>query len=257
MTGPYAGPGGTPARHTVPALSFAVTGAEPERHAAVPTLRFEVRITRTGGGPVRSVSLTTAIRIDVTRRPYDQRERRALAELFGEPERWATTLRPLAWTRTTTVVPPFDAATTVGLPVPCTCDTELAVTKYLRAVPDGDVPLDFLFSGTVFFDGGDGRLRTAQISWAEDASYRLPASLWHGLIDRYFAGSPWLRLSRETYDRLDAYRARQVPGTWDDAVGALLDRADGRAPGVPDGSGTSGAPSTSRTPETTGAPWTT
>ncbi|GAA3624492.1 DUF6084 family protein [Streptomyces chitinivorans] len=251
MTAPRAKPAGAPSRHLIPALSFEIAGAEPERHAAVPTLRFDVEITRTGGGPVRSVSLTTAIRIDVTRRHYDQRARAALAELFGEPERWATTLRPLAWTRTTTVVPPFDETTTVGLTVPCPCDAELAVTKYLRSVPDGEVPLDFLFSGTVFFDGGQGRLRTAQISWAEDAGYRLPAALWHTLVDRYSGGSPWLRLSRETHDRLDAYRARWTLGTLDDAVGALLDRAEGlrdRSPATPD---------IPRTPETTGAPWTT
>jgi len=235
---------GVPARHAVPALAFAVTGAEPERFAAVPTLRFGLRITRTGGGPVRSVSLTTTIRIDVARRRYDDRTRQALSELFGEPERWGTTLRPLSWTQTTVAVPPFDGATTVGLAVPCTYDTELAVTKYLRAVRDGDVPLDFLFNGTVFFQGTDGRLRTAQISWAEDAAYRLPADLWHGLIDRYFAGSPWLRLSRETHDRLDAYRTRQVFGTWDDTINSLLDQADDPT------YRTTGAP------QTTGAPWT-
>lgn len=180
----------------------------------------------------------------MTRRRHDRRERRALAELFGTPEQWDTTLRPLAWTRTTTVVPPFDAATTVDLAVPCAHDAELAVTKYLRALPDGEVPLDFLFNGTVFFQGRDGRLRTAQISWAEDASYPLPAALWHELMDRYFAGSPWLRLSRQTYDRLDAYRVRRVLGTWDDTVGSLLDRADGPTPEA------------TRTSRTTGAPWT-
>lgn len=257
MTAPCAAPDGVPGRHAVPALAFAVTGAEPERFAAVPTLRFGLEITRTGGGPVRSVSLTTAIRIDVTRRRYDDRARRALAELFGLPEQWATTLRPLSWTRTTVVVPPFDDTTAVGLPVPCAHDTELAVTTYLRAVRDGEVPLDFLFSGTVFFQAPDGRLRTAQISWAEDAAYRLPATLWHDLVDRYSAGGPWLRLSRKTHDRLDAYRARQVLGTWDDAVGHLLDRAESRTAEPPATPGTAAARTTTGTTETTGAPWTT
>ncbi|MEE1940203.1 DUF6084 family protein [Streptomyces sp. TRM 70361] len=235
-------PGGPSARHAVPSLSFEVTGAEPERFAAVPTLRFGLRITRTGGGPVRSVSLTTTVRIDVARRRHGEAERRALTELFGLPERWGTTLRPLVWTRITTVVPPFEDTTVAELPLPCTCDTELAVTKYLFAVRDGEVPLDFLFGGTVFFRAADGRLGTARISWSEGAAYRLPAGLWHGLLDRYFGGSPWLRLSRETYDRLDAHRTRQVLGTWDKTVAALLDRADGTAPG-------SGGPSgTSRTP---------
>ncbi|WP_211257278.1 DUF6084 family protein [Streptomyces megasporus] len=247
MTAPHGTSDGVPARHTVPALAFAVTDARPERFAAVPTLRFELGITRTGGGPIRSIALTVSIRIDVTRRRYDDRTRHALAELFGAPDRWGTTLRPLAWTQTTVTVPPFTDATTVGLTVPCPVDTELAVTKYLHAVRDGEVPLDFLFNGTVFFQAPDGLLRTAQISWAEDAHHRLPAGMWHALIDRYFAGSPWLRLSRETYDRLDAYRVRRVFGTWDDVIGDLLDRADAPTPEL------SGP---SRVPKTTGAPWT-
>ncbi|MET8678997.1 DUF6084 family protein [Streptomyces sp. NPDC004647] len=230
--------------HAIPDLTFAVTSAEPERFAAVPTLRFGLEISRTGGGPIRSVSLTTAIRIDVARRRYDRGAQQALIELFGEPERWGSTMRPLPWTQTTLVVPPFDGGTTVDLRVPCTCDTELAVTKYLRAVRDADVPLDFLFSGTVFFDAADGRLRTAQISWAKDTTWQLPAGLWHGLIDRYFAGSPWLRLSRDSYDRLDAYRARQVLTSWDDTVDSLLEQAGSRSRETP------------TTAETAGAPWT-
>jgi hypothetical protein len=213
-------------RDTIPDLTFAVTGAEPERFAALPTLRFRLEITRSGGGPVRSVSLTTAIRIDVARRRYGPEARRGLAELFGAPERWGSTMRPLVWTQTTVVVPPFDTSTTTDVTVPCGYDTELAVTKYLRAVRDGDVPLDFLFSGTVFFQGPEGLLRTARISWAKDTTYRLPAAMWHELTDRYCAGSPWLRLSRETYERLDDHRARHVLGSLDDAVRDLLDRDD-------------------------------
>ncbi|MTE22261.1 hypothetical protein F0L17_24795 [Streptomyces sp. TRM43335] len=68
---------------------------------------------------------------------------------------------------------------------------------------------------------------------------------WHDPIDRYVAGSPRLRLSRRTHDRLDVDRLRQVLGTWDDTVGSPLDRAD--AP----------TPEATRTSRTTGAPWTT
>ncbi|MFG2196526.1 DUF6084 family protein [Streptomyces sp. NPDC048639] len=237
------------AEHAIPDLVFTVTGVEPERFAAVPTLRFGLEIGRAGGGPVRSVTLTTAIRVDVARRRYDAAEQRALAELFGEPQRWGSSVRPLSWTQVTLVVPPFDKSTTVHLSVPCTYDTELAVTKYLRAVRDGDVPLDFLFNGTIFYEAPGGGMGTAQISWSRDARYRMPAGLWHELIDRYFGGSPWLRLSRETYDRLDAYRTGEVHVGWDETVRSLLDAAsDGRkSPAVTDMS----AP-----PATAGAPWT-
>ncbi|MEV6317765.1 DUF6084 family protein [Streptomyces sp. NPDC051776] len=237
------------AQHAIPDLVFTVTGVEPERFAAVPTLTFGLEIGRAGGGPVRSVTLTTAIRIDVARRRYDAAEQRALAELFGEPQRWGSTVRPLSWTQVTVVVPPFDESTTVALSVPCTYDTELAVTKYLRAVRDGDVPLDFLFNGTIFYEAPGGGLRTAQISWNSDARYRMPGGLWHELTDRYFDGSPWLRLSRETYDRLDAYRTREVRMGWDDTVRSLLDAA-ARAP---EGPAVSDIPAP---PATAGAPWT-
>lgn len=209
-----------------PDLAFAVTRVEPVAFAAVPTLTFRVAITRSGGGPVRSVSLNTAIRIAAARRGYDTVDHSAMAELFGAPEQWATTLRPLHWTQTTTVVPPFDESTSVDLAVACGTDAELAVTKYFHAVRDGDVPLDFLFSGTVFHTGPDGSLRTAQISWNKDTTYRLPAQLWHGLIDRYYAGSTWLRLSKDTHDRLSAYRARGVLPDWDETVRSLLDRTE-------------------------------
>ncbi|GAA3795542.1 DUF6084 family protein [Streptomyces phyllanthi] len=222
MTAPPA-----PSAPVAPVLAFAVTGAEEERFAALPTLRFRLEIARTGGSPVGSIALTTAVRIDVARRRYAREARVALAELFGAPEQWASSMRPLTWARTTIHVPAFDDRTMVEIPVECSYDTELAVTKYLRAVGDGDVPLDFLFSGTVFHRVPGGRgLAASRISWADgDTRYALPAGLWHSLTDRYHAGSPWLRLSRETYDRLDAYRVRHVLGSPDDAVRALLDSA--------------------------------
>lgn len=207
----------------VPDLSFAVTGAEEERFAALPTLRFRLEITSTGAGPISSIALTTAVRIDVARRRYQPHAHRALTELFGVPEQWGSTMHPLTWTRTTVHVPAFDGRTRVDLPVECSYDTELAMTKYLRAVDEGDVPLDFLFSGTVFHQAPGGGMLAGRIPWSREASYPLPAALWHGLTDRYHPGGPWLRLSRDTYERLDAYRAGRVLGTPDDAVRALLD----------------------------------
>uniref|UniRef100_UPI0007C73EBA DUF6084 family protein n=1 Tax=Peterkaempfera griseoplana TaxID=66896 RepID=UPI0007C73EBA len=206
--------------HPAPDLTFTVADARPAPFTAVPTLEFRITVAG-GGGPVRSVLLSTAVRIAPGRRRHDQATRERLAEVFGTARQWAAGIRPLALAQITTVVPPFDDSTTVTLPVPCGSDIELAVTKYLRAVPDGDVPLDFLFSGTVFHDGPDGRLRTARISWAGDAAYRLPAVLWQQTVH----DSGWVRLSRDTYDRLDAHRARHALTSWDETVHALLDQS--------------------------------
>ncbi|WP_377268118.1 DUF6084 family protein [Peterkaempfera sp. SMS 1(5)a] len=211
--------------HPGPDLTFTVAAARPASFTAVPTLEFRIAVAG-GGGPVRSVLLSTAVRIAPARRRHDQATRDRLAEVFGNAQQWASGIRPLALAQVTTVLPPFEDTTTATLPVPCGSDIELAVTKYLRAVPDGDIPLDFLFSGTVFHDGPDGRLRTARISWAGDATYRLPVGLWQQTVH----DSGWVRLSRDDYDRLDAYRARHALTSWDETVRALLEQNPRPAP---------------------------
>ncbi|GHJ42557.1 DUF6084 family protein [Streptomyces sp. TS71-3] len=213
------------ARPDIPHLAFAVTGVRPLEHAAVPTLALRLALTRTGGGPVRSVLLTTAIRIDAARGPHEHADRAALAPLFGQPEQWATSMRPLTWAQLTTVVPAFDERTQVDLPVPCTGDTEQAVRTYFRAVHDADVPLELLFTGTVFHADGAGRLATARIPWDTEATCRLPAALWHGLTERYYGPGRWLRLGGRTAERLDAYGAAHGLLDADRGVAALLDAA--------------------------------
>ncbi|WP_111604300.1 DUF6084 family protein [Streptomyces sp. Amel2xB2] len=208
----------------VPDLDFSVTGARAAADSAVPALAFRLALRRTGGGAVRSVSLTTDVRIDVARRGYDGADPLVLARLFGQPEQWATSMRPLTWARVTTVVPAFDERTETDLQVPCSRDMELAVTSYFHGVREGEVPLDFLFSGTVFHDGPDGRLRTAQISWSKDAAFRLPAGLWQEVTGRYDGGTSWLPLSPGTYGELTAHRDRHALTGWDETVADLLSR---------------------------------
>ncbi|MDA3625213.1 DUF6084 family protein [Saccharopolyspora sp. WRP15-2] len=207
---------------TAPELSFAITGAEPARLTAVPALHFELDIHRTSGGPVRSITLTTAIRIAPARRRYERAERDELAELFGAPQRWATTLRPLPWTRLTTVVGPFTDRVAVPLPVACTDDVELAVAKYFHAVRSGPVPLDFLFSGTIFHLGPDERLRTTQIDWSQEATFELAAQRWHEAL----GDTRWVRITRSSFSRLHDYRRARAFGTWDEAIASLLRDAE-------------------------------
>ncbi len=216
----------------MPALDFAVSGVRPMEDMAVPTLAFRISVRRTGGGHVRSVSLNTAVRIAVARRRYDTADRLVMARLFGQPEQWATSMRPLTWARVTTVIPPFDNETEFDLPVPCTRDSELAVTSYFHGVRDGEVPLELLFSGTVFHDGPDGRLRTAQISWDKEATCRMTAGLWQEVLGRYGSGTSWVPLSSEAHDALIAHRNRHALSGWDETVADLLARAQHTA-GVP------------------------
>jgi hypothetical protein len=204
-------------------LDFGVAGAAPVRHAAVPTLGFQLEIATRSELQIRSISLDVQIQIATRRRSYEEEEQAQLQELFGEPQRWSTTLRTLLWLRTTQVVPAFAGATTVELQVPCTYDFDVTAAKYLAALRDGVVPLELLFNGTVFYKAESGLLQTVMVGWDREAEYRLPVQVWRETMDMYFPGSAWLRLQRDTFDRLHAYRAKHALTSWEHAVDRLLD----------------------------------
>ncbi len=207
----------------VPALSFAVRDAEALRYAAVPTIEFKLAVDADGSRPIRSVLLDVQIQIAARQRGYDDAAQAALVELFGAPERWGSTLRTLLWTRTTVIVPPFEGSTAVALPVTCTYDLEVTAGRYFAALTDGEVPLEFLFSGSVFFAGAEGMLQTARIALDHDVGYRLPVAVWREAIDRHFPQTAWLRLDREHFDRLRAFRGHHALPTWDAAIDVLLE----------------------------------
>jgi Family of unknown function (DUF6084) len=210
-----------PGAGAVPELNFTVLGCEPLPHAAAPTLRFSLAIDA-GGAAVRSVMLGVQIRIAATQRGYSEAEQAQLGDLFGAPQRWKDTLGGLLWTHSTVVVAPFQSATVVDLLVPCTYDFDVAAAKYLSGVRDGEIPLELLFSGTVFYAGGDGALQINRISWNAEATHRLPVSVWRETMDHYFPASAWLRLERDTFDRLVAFRARGSLTSWEAVFDALL-----------------------------------
>ena len=210
---------------SLPRFAFAVQDAGVHDGTAVPALRLAVRIERAGGGPVRSIALQAQVRIAAPRRGYDRAAQERLVEVFGPPEQWGRTLRSLLWTQTTVMVGPFQDTTVVGVLLPCTYDFDVAAAKYLDALRDGDIPLELLFSGSVFAAAPDGRLAVTQIASDAEASYALPVRLWREAMARTFGDAPWVRLPRDTFDRLYAYRASRVLGTWEAAVESLLREA--------------------------------
>ena len=182
-------------------------GCEPLPHAAAPTLRFSLAIDA-GGAAIRSVMLEVQVRIAATQRSYSEAEQAQL----GRPVRRAAPVgghaaRPALDPRRRVVVPPFEGATVVDLLVPCTYDFEVAASKYLAGLQDGEIPLDLLFSGTVFYAGAGGALQINRIAWDAEAAYRLPVRVWRATMDHYFPDSAWLRL-----DRRDVRAARRLPG---------------------------------------------
>ncbi len=206
----------------MPDLDFGVEGAEVLKFAAVPSLLFKLRIENLEKEPIRSVALNTQIRIAATRRHYDTVEQERLLEVFGEPHRWGSTLRSLLWTHTNLQVPPFSGSTVVDMPVPCTYDLEVIGSKYFHALEEGEVPLEFLFSGTVYYAGEGGGLQIGRISWEKEAEFRLPVRLWKEMMERYFPNSAWIRLRKDAFDQLYDYKVRRGLPTWEAAVEALL-----------------------------------
>jgi hypothetical protein len=206
----------------VPDLDFTIEGAEVEEFAAVPSLTFKLRIENLEAEPIRSVALNTQVRIAARQRHYEAGEQDRLRDLFGEPSGWGSTLRSLLWTHTVLQVPRFSGSTVVDMPVTCTYDLEVVASKYFYALEEGEVPLEFLFSGTVFYAAEGGLLQTARISWEKEAEFRLPVRLWKEMMDHYFPNSAYLRLRRDAFDELLDYKVRNGLPTWEAAVESLL-----------------------------------
>jgi Family of unknown function (DUF6084) len=203
----------------VPGLTFLVEAAEAIPFAASPTIAFRLRV---ASERVQSVALRCQIQIEAQRRRYTPAERRGLRDLFGEPDRWSQTLRPLLWTHASTTVPEFSGSIAIDLPVACTFDFNVAAAKYFHAMEDEDVPLVFQFSGTIFYTAADGTMRIGQIAWDNEARFRLPACVWREMMDLYYPNSAWLRLSRDAFERLDDYKQSHGIATWEQAIESLL-----------------------------------
>ncbi|GAC1389044.1 MAG: DUF6084 family protein [Ktedonobacteraceae bacterium] len=207
----------------MPDLSFEIISAEVVAYSILPMLNFKMRIVNEPAEEqIENISLKSQIMLSVTQRRYNAEEKAKLHELFGEPERWGKTLRTFLWTNVTSVVPRFSGSTIVDLLIPCIYDFEVISTKYFNALEDGEVPLTFLFSGTIFYLGEAGNLQIGQISWSKEASYRFPVALWKGVIDTYFPNSAWIRMQKDVFDQLYQYKMTQGLLTWEDALVRLL-----------------------------------
>jgi hypothetical protein len=214
----------------MPDLEFRIEGAEVVPHAVAPLLSFRLAVANADPEQVvHSVVLRCQVRIEVTRRRYDRDEEERLRDLFGEPERWGQTLRGMLWTHASAVIPAFTGEIATDLQIPCSYDFNLASTKYFYGLAQGEVPLTFLFSGSIFYHDPDGALQVWPISWAKDAQFRLPVATWQQLMDAYYPNLAFLQLRRDLYDRLYRYKIRNGIPTWEQALEGLL-RAEEGAP---------------------------
>ncbi len=212
------------------ALDFDYLGAQVDPDAASPTVLLRVRVRASdpdapeGGAAVHALALRAQVRIEPRRRRYDDAEAAGLVDLFGSRRRWAETLNPLQLAFVSHVVPGFTGSSEVALPLPCSYDFDVAAHKYLYALDGGTAPLLLLFSGTLFLPGPGG-LSVLPVPWDRECVADLPVAVWQAAMDQHFAGSAWLRVGRDTFDELYAYRAGHAMLSWDDAVRHLLAEA--------------------------------
>lgn len=205
----------------MPDLHFQVESAAATPNVAVPQLSFSLRITNSDPEPVHSIALRAQVQIEPVRRRYTPAEQERLKELFGEPERWSKSVHPLLWTNANVNVSSFTGSTVIEIPVPCTFDFNVAVTKYIYGLDNGELPVTMLFSGTVFYAGRIG-MQVAQIPWDREASHRLPIFVWKQMMDIHYPSTAWLCLRRDVFDRIAEYKARYNIPTWEQAMERMM-----------------------------------
>ena len=207
----------------MPELDFEIVSAEVKPHSAVPTLLFKMLVSnRNENEEVYAAALKCQVLIEATRRSYDEELKTGLREVFGDPDRWEETVRSLMWMTITIPVSRFRKSAIVDIAIPVCEDHITAAGKYFFTVKKGEIPLAFLFSGTLFFAGPEGGVQITQVPWHKEASYRMPADLWNQMMEIYFPGSRWVKLSSETFNRIYQYKARNNFTSLEECVEWLL-----------------------------------
>lgn len=207
----------------MPDLNFEILEVEPQKYAAVPQLIFKLRAACVNETDViQNIALRCQIQIETTRRRYGKAEQKRLRDLFDEPSRWSRTLKTMLWTHVNVNVPTFRGSATFDVPIECSFDFNIAATKYFAALEDGEIPLLFQFSGTYFYADESGALQIAQIPWSAETKFPLAVSVWKQMMDIFYPNSAWLRLRRDTFDRLYDYKMRNGILTWEQALEKLL-----------------------------------
>lgn len=218
----------------MPELEFQVTGAEAVTHGLSPLVHFHLLISASEGEQIQTVLLQAQVQLQCPQRTYSPQEKRNLVEIFGPPESWGQTLRNRLWTHTQATVGAFEGITRTVLPAPCTFDLNLAVTKYFYGLTEGDVPLLFLFSGSLFYTDSEGRLQVQRISWNKECTYRMPLQVWRQLMEQHYPNSAWLYLRRDVFDRLCAYKRAEGLASWEEVIERLLKAPEGAEPTPPE-----------------------
>jgi hypothetical protein len=196
---------------------------EPAARGLTPLLHFRLEITNVPPTEtIHAVMLQVQIQIQAPQRRYNDQEKEKLLELFGTPDRWGQTLRNKLWTHTGVSLGQFTGRAEAILPVQCTYDLNVIGTKYFLALEAGEVPLLFLFSGTVFYATPGGHLQVQRIPWDKELVFRMPLETWQVMMEHHFPNSAWITMRRDVFERLYEYKRRHGFATWEQAIEQLL-----------------------------------
>jgi hypothetical protein len=202
-------------------VTFAVLDVVAEPYAVTPVLTARIGIETDGNEAVHAIALRCQVRIEPLRRGYTEEEADGLLDLFGPRERWSTTQHNFLFLHSTAMVPGFTGVTQVDLPLECTYDFEVTATKYFHALRDGKIPLQFLFSGTIFAKGANN-FAVHQVPWDREDHYDMPVSVWRDLVRLHYPNTGWVRLNHDTVEALASYKSAHGMLGFDDAVTSLL-----------------------------------
>jgi hypothetical protein len=205
-------------------LSFTCRSVEADPFAAAPTVLVRLEVSGPPDLQVHALALRCQVQVEPGQRSHSGAEGERVAEIFGGPERWGTTMGRLQLGFVERVLPGFTGSCELALPIGLSYDVDVAAHKYLAALDSdtgGDIPLLLMFSGTAFAVE-DGTMRVDPVPWHASATARLPVAQWRAAMDAHFPGQAWVRVSRETYHRLAAARAAKGDTSWDETLDRLL-----------------------------------
>ena len=211
----------------MPDLSFRIIAVEAAPFTSAPAISARLQITNAAADElIQSIQLNCQVQLQPRGRAYNALEETRLLDLFGERERWGSTMKPLLWANLVIKVPAFTGGTEVELLLPCSFDFDVAANKYFYGLNAGSVAVTLLFSGTAFYAGAHDGLQIAQIPWDREASFHLDIAVWKAAIGMHYPDAAWLRLSRDVFDRLYRYKVLRGIPMWDATVTNLLDNAE-------------------------------
>lgn len=208
----------------MPDLNFQILSADVKPYAAAPTIDFKLKITNAvKDEEVYAAALKTQVRIEAIHRKYDKETKDRLIEVFGKPERWGETLKSLYWKSIIIPIPRFTGQTIVEFPLECSEDMTAAIGKYMYSLDEGDIPLAFIFNGSIFYKGDHENVQVVQLPWEKETSFSIPVSMWNDLLDAYFPHSKWLRVPKDVFDKLYVYKSKSAYPTLNLCLEALID----------------------------------